>query len=147
MHDFYNPYLQCSWRSSWRCCSCDPGRWFVLQVLWALSKMKGPTCSPPPPLPRLGPSEEKSPERERCPPSSSTPVLWVYRCRNLVLTIATAISHPSKPLNMLLYACFIYYCFVCSSHCRNDPDCDLEVESFMMGICMLHVFTATVWYM
>ncbi|XDV52498.1 hypothetical protein PO909_021225 [Leuciscus waleckii] len=75
------------------------GRWFVLQVLWALSKMKGQTCSPPsspppppppPPLPPLGPSEEKTPERERCPPSSSMPLL-------------------------------------------NDPDCDLEVESFMMG--------------
>ncbi|XP_077067600.1 protein brambleberry [Siphateles boraxobius] len=65
------------------------GRWFVLQVLWALSKMKGQTSSPPPPLP-LGPGEEKTPERERCPPSSSTPLL-------------------------------------------NDPDCDLEVESFMMG--------------
>ncbi|KAK7117033.1 hypothetical protein R3I94_022549 [Phoxinus phoxinus] len=64
------------------------GRWFVLQVLWVLSKVKGQTCRPPP-LP-LGPSEEKTPERERCPPSSSTPVL-------------------------------------------NDPDCDLEVESFMMG--------------
>ncbi|XP_039512643.1 protein brambleberry [Pimephales promelas] len=48
------------------------GRWFVLQVLWALSKMKGQTCGPPPPL-LLGPSEEKTPERERCPPS--TPVM------------------------------------------------------------------------
>lgn len=69
------------------------GRWFVLQVLWALSKMKGQTCSPPPPALPMGPSEEKTPEKEsqsteRCP--TSTPV-------------------------------------------QNDPDCDLEVESFMMG--------------
>ncbi|XP_051739533.1 protein brambleberry isoform X1 [Ctenopharyngodon idella] len=70
------------------------GRWFVLQVLWALSKMKGQTCSPPPPL-LMGPTEEKTPEKEsqsteRCPASSSTPV-------------------------------------------PNDLDCDLEVESFMIG--------------
>ncbi|KTG46222.1 hypothetical protein cypCar_00014491 [Cyprinus carpio] len=69
------------------------GRWFVLQMLWALSKIKGQTCSPAP-LP-LGPPKEKTPEKqsrstERCQMSSSTPVL-------------------------------------------NEPDCDLEVESFMMG--------------
>ncbi|XP_067292294.1 protein brambleberry isoform X2 [Pseudorasbora parva] len=64
------------------------GRWFVLQVLWALSKTKGPACSPPPALP-MGPGDEKTPEKE----SQST-----ERC----------------PF-------------------QNDPDCDLEVESFMMG--------------
>ncbi|XP_051548350.1 protein brambleberry-like [Myxocyprinus asiaticus] len=74
------------------------GRWFLLQMMLELSKMKGPTCSPPS-LP-IGPHKEKTPERERhlterCPASSSTPV-------------------------------------------QNDPDCDLEVESFMMGDpCML----------
>ncbi|XP_059391728.1 protein brambleberry-like isoform X3 [Carassius carassius] len=69
------------------------GRWFVLQVLWALSKIKGQTCSTAPLS--LGPPEEKTPEKqtpstECCHASSSTPVL-------------------------------------------NDPDCDLEVESFMIG--------------
>ncbi|XP_016094067.1 protein brambleberry [Sinocyclocheilus grahami] len=69
------------------------GRWFVLQILWALSKIKGQTCSPAPL--RIGPPKEKTPEKqsrssERCHKSSSTPIL-------------------------------------------NDPDCDLEVESFMMG--------------
>uniref|UniRef100_A0A9J8C507 Brambleberry n=1 Tax=Cyprinus carpio carpio TaxID=630221 RepID=A0A9J8C507_CYPCA len=69
------------------------GRWFVLQALWALSKLKGQTCSAAPLS--LGPPKEKTPEKqtqstECCHASSSTPV-------------------------------------------PNDPDCDLEVESFMMG--------------
>ncbi|XP_026095379.1 protein brambleberry-like isoform X2 [Carassius auratus] len=69
------------------------GRWFVLQMLWVLSEIKGQTCSPVP-LP-IGPPKEKTPAKpsrstEHWQVSSSTPVL-------------------------------------------NDPDCDLEVESFMMG--------------
>ncbi|XP_052453876.1 protein brambleberry isoform X4 [Carassius gibelio] len=69
------------------------GRWFVLQALWVLSKMKGQTCSTAPLS--LDPPKEKTPEKqtpstECCPASSSTPV-------------------------------------------PNDLDCDLEVESFMMG--------------
>ncbi|XP_059402316.1 protein brambleberry-like isoform X1 [Carassius carassius] len=69
------------------------GHWFVLQMLWALSKIKGQTCSPAP-LP-IGPPKEKTPGKrsrstENWQVSSSTPVL-------------------------------------------NDPGCDLEVESFMMG--------------
>ncbi|XP_051975632.1 protein brambleberry-like [Xyrauchen texanus] len=69
------------------------GRWFLLQVMRVLSKIKGLTCSPPS-LP-IGPPKEKTPERAIkstvcCPALSSTPV-------------------------------------------QNDPDCDLEVESFMMG--------------
>lgn len=70
------------------------GRWFVLQLLWALSKIKAQTCSRPPRL-SICPPKEKMPEKQReftekCPASSTTPV-------------------------------------------RNDPVCDLEVESFMMG--------------
>lgn len=77
------------------------GRWFVLQLLWALSKIKGRTCSRPPHL-SIYPPKEKTPEKqhefgEKCPASSSTPV-------------------------------------------QNDPVCDLEVESFMMGDpCVLGV--------
>ncbi|XP_056307857.1 protein brambleberry isoform X2 [Danio aesculapii] len=77
------------------------GRWFVLQLLWALSKIKGQTCSLPPHL-SICPPKEKTPEKQRefgekCPASSSTPV-------------------------------------------QNDPVCDLEVESFMMGDpCVLGV--------
>ncbi|RXN04590.1 brambleberry-like protein [Labeo rohita] len=69
------------------------GRWFVLQMLWALSKMKGQPCSPAP-LP-IGPPKEMTPEKE---------------------SLSTERFHASS-----------------STPVPNDPDCDLEVESFMMG--------------
>uniref|UniRef100_A0A671QJ72 Protein brambleberry-like n=1 Tax=Sinocyclocheilus anshuiensis TaxID=1608454 RepID=A0A671QJ72_9TELE len=70
------------------------GRWFVLQVLWALSKMKGQTCSAAPLS--IGPPKEKTPEK---------PTQTTERCH------AECSSTPVP----------------------NDPVCDLEVESFMMG--------------
>ncbi|XP_072527951.1 protein brambleberry [Salminus brasiliensis] len=51
------------------------GRWFVLQLLWMLSKLKGQKCSPAPLLALpIETTPEKNSKAACCPATSSTPV-------------------------------------------------------------------------
>lgn len=68
------------------CCSvvfsCFPARWFVLQLLWALSNLKGQKCSDGVHAALLAPPVENTPEKSPNPAYSpvtfSTPLEWVF---------------------------------------------------------------------